>query len=740
MTQLTSRSATLLALAILGIGGLLCQQGLTVDHKTTNKKLAGANATAELNLDTDVEALFKRLEKLPASERRRELTTQHANQSLRTRARQKIAYALARILERTGTAPDLEKACNLYKEASEFDALWERSLLHTSDCANALGNEQLVRSTTETLAAKSTIPKLRAQALYGLAQSYLRTNEPDKAEAEFNRVLKIAPESQFGIGSKYYLGQAQFQRKNDEEGLTLWRQYLAKSPDGRFARDILKILTAGNVVAPLNSAPQLTAADHLLFADVYYANGECAKAIQEWGKAASKPWYKYASALLRAGRKPEAESAFMEGITGHPKEAAVVEAAKTMARIGTKQEAIAVWKTVLENCPDFGDAALFNLATRAPDDQTAQEYYERLLKDFPDSDWGPETAWWLSWNKIKQGQTSAELIEQLANFGVKYEKARAGPRFLYWIGKLEEKQNHKEAAIEAYKHTIAKFAHNYYGYRAQERINALTGKSDRGWATALDKHLAEYPLLASKGGWSWPTPPQLVSYQRIAQEGTATVAYLAEIQQWDECLDLFPKGRLPQFTAICLAKLNRPMEAINTVGRELQGRASKTDPRWRIAYPLLHADTISAEAQAKKVDPFLAQALIREESRYNVMAVSSSNALGLMQLLPGTAMGVAKRLGVKLNGNKDIHKPEYNIKFGIDYIAYTMSRHDGSALFAVASYNGGPNAVASWRKKISTADLDYFVENIPFLETRDYVKKVFGSYWNYEAIYDSSRS
>ena len=122
------------------------------------------------------------------------------------------------------------------------------------------------------------------------------------------------------------------------------------------------------------------------------------------------------------------------------------------------------------------------------------------------------------------------------------------------------------------------------------------------------------------------------------------------------------------------------------------------------------------------------------------MAVSSSNALGLMQLLPGTAMGVAKRLGVKLNGNKDIHKPEYNIKFGIDYIAYTMGRHDGSALFAVASYNGGPNAVASWRKKISTADLDYFVENIPFLETRDYVKKVFGSYWNYEAIYDSTKS
>lgn len=739
MRQISSRAATLILTAI-GVGAMLCQQGKTVDHKTPNKKLLGANTPVELSLDKELESIFKRVDKLSVPERKRELAAQHANQSLSARSREKIAYALARLLEKSGTASELAQAADLYKEASDVDALWERCQLHIADCANTLGNEQLVRSSLEALAAKSANPKIRAQAIYGMAQSYLRGNEPDKAEAEFKRVAKIAPESQFGIGAKYYLGQSEFQRKNDEEGLALWRQYLAKSPDGRFARDIIRTLTAEPLAPPLTSAPALTAADHALFAEAYYANGECAKAIQEWSKAGSKPWYKYANALLRAGRRTEAEAAFMDGITKHPTDAAVVEAAKTMARIGTRQEAIEVWKAVLENCPGFGDAALFNLATRAPDDQTAQEYYERLLKDFPDSDWGPETAWWLSWNKIKNGQGNTDLIEELAGYGAKYEKARAGPRFMYWIGKLEEKQKHKEAAIEAYKKTIAKHGHHYYGWRAQERINELTGKKDRGWGTALDLHLAEYPRLASRGGWSWPEPPQLVSYQRIAQDSSPTVAYLAEIQQWDECLDLFPKGKNPQFIAICLAKLNRPMEAINTVGRELQGRPSKTDLRWRIAYPLLHANTISAEAQLKKVDPFLAQALIREESRYNIQAVSSSNALGLMQLLPGTAMGVAKRLGVKLNGNKDIHKPENNIKFGIDYIAYTMGRHDGSALFAVASYNGGPNAVASWRKKISTADLDAFVENIPFLETRDYVRKVFGSYWNYEAIYDTTKS
>ena len=72
---------------------------------------------------------------------------------------------------------------------------------------------------------------------------------------------------------------------------------------------------------------------------------------------------------------------------------------------------------------------------------------------------------------------------------------------------------------------------------------------------------------------------------------------------------------------------------------------------------------------------------------------------------------------------------------GIDYLSYVLSRHNGNALYAVASYNGGPNAVAHWASKWGAGDTDVFVENIPFTETRDYVKKVFGSYWNYEAIY-----
>ncbi len=106
-----------------------------------------------------------------------------------------------------------------------------------------------------------------------------------------------------------------------------------------------------------------------------------------------------------------------------------------------------------------------------------------------------------------------------------------------------------------------------------------------------------------------------------------------------------------------------------------------------------------------------------------------------MQLLPGTAYGVAKRLGVAVGSQDDFFKPDINIKLGTDYLAYVLGRYNGSALFAVASYNGGPNAVKNWlraHEETGTGDLDYFVENIPVRETRDYVAKssaLIGTTW-----------
>jgi soluble lytic murein transglycosylase-like protein len=263
--------------------------------------------------------------------------------------------------------------------------------------------------------------------------------------------------------------------------------------------------------------------------------------------------------------------------------------------------------------------------------------------------------------------------------------------------------------------------------------------TDSGWTTRA----ARVPPNLK---WQWPAPEEIVEQVQIDKQFGATFSELLKLHQFDECLDILPGTRTVEpenptnslFKAAILAKMHRPLQAINVANKDIEG-SPHLNHRWITSYPLEYATTIAENAKSNAVDPLLVHALIREESRYNADAISRSKAIGLMQLMPGTAQGVAKRLGVTLSSvPKDVFVPETNIKLGTNYLAVTIKRFDGNALLAVASYNGGPNAVKKWfseHQLSGSSDFDVFVENIPYRETRDYVRKVFGSYWTYEEIY-----
>ena len=106
-------------------------------------------------------------------------------------------------------------------------------------------------------------------------------------------------------------------------------------------------------------------------------------------------------------------------------------------------------------------------------------------------------------------------------------------------------------------------------------------------------------------------------------------------------------------------------------------------------------------------------------------------ATGLAQLMPSTAEWVVKQ--VPEAAGRPLTDPDANLRLGAWYLAYTH-KSTGDSMHAVAAYNGGPGAVASWKRKFSP-DPDVFVEQIPYPETRDYVKKVFASAWNYARLY-----
>jgi soluble lytic murein transglycosylase len=292
-----------------------------------------------------------------------------------------------------------------------------------------------------------------------------------------------------------------------------------------------------------------------------------------------------------------------------------------------------------------------------------------------------------------------------------------------------ERLKQVEPAKSTYRQAAQRYPAHYYGNRAAARLAALSGGKDTGWATNPNRAHPD-------ARWTWPDLPDFMDYSAVTAQYGDTVSTLARLRQWDECLQLLPEDSDPILKSWILANLTLPLDAINVASTKLAGEP-KSNGRWEFAYPLLYAAEISTESKHKHLDPMLVHALIREESRYNHLALSRSNAHGLMQLLPGTAYGAAKSIGLSLGGNTDIFKPENNIKLGTQYLSYVARRFNGSALHAVASYNGGPNAVQAWNRS-HPGDTDIFVENVPFQETRDYIRKVFGTYWTYGKIYKAT--
>ena len=106
-----------------------------------------------------------------------------------------------------------------------------------------------------------------------------------------------------------------------------------------------------------------------------------------------------------------------------------------------------------------------------------------------------------------------------------------------------------------------------------------------------------------------------------------------------------------------------------------------------------------------------------------------------MQIMPDTGSWIASKKGVS---NYNLDNPADNISFGTWYLDYTHNRYKDNSMLAVASYNAGPGAVGRWVEERGVGDPDEFVNNIPYEETRDYVSKVLGNYWNYLRLYSPS--
>jgi soluble lytic murein transglycosylase len=156
----------------------------------------------------------------------------------------------------------------------------------------------------------------------------------------------------------------------------------------------------------------------------------------------------------------------------------------------------------------------------------------------------------------------------------------------------------------------------------------------------------------------------------------------------------------------------------------------------RSAFPTAWVDALWRHGQRYDIDPLLALGLMRQESVYRQWALSPVGAIGLMQVMPRTGARVAALMGDPTYSPEQLEDPSTNVRYGVWYLSRLMERFGGAFPLAVASYNGGPHNVGSWLRPWGPdIRVDDYVEQIPYTETRDYVKKVTGYYATYVALY-----
>ena len=307
------------------------------------------------------------------------------------------------------------------------------------------------------------------------------------------------------------------------------------------------------------------------------------------------------------------------------------------------------------------------------------------------------------------------------------------PQALYWMGRAAE-QNQLPEAQEHYTKLCQRHRFTYYCQLARERMKTSpvpdASLEVAGVSSEPLKDGDTAAIEATRVGIA-----QQTAYRRAIE--LKTLGLDADAAQ--EVTVLTDRYSRDPDALVALSTMLNEVGAYHQALRLARARFRDQLERtggtfapslWSVAYPTGLLPTIKLQG-AKGVDPYLIAAIIREESQYDVKAVSRVGAIGLMQVMPATANNVAQRVGLPTVRREDLFDQETNIRIGVRYVEQLMEQFSGNVVYTIASYNAGPLAVGNWIAQYRGQGQDEFVELIPYQETRQYVKRVLRSYREY---------
>jgi len=206
------------------------------------------------------------------------------------------------------------------------------------------------------------------------------------------------------------------------------------------------------------------------------------------------------------------------------------------------------------------------------------------------------------------------------------------------------------------------------------------------------------------------------------------------VREWNYTTNLHQRGGMGERELLAAAQFACDRQLWDRCINTSERTKSETDFSQR--FPMPFRDAVSRRSQDIRLDPAYVYGLIRQESRFIMDARSGVGASGLMQVMPATARWTANKIGLSGFTADQINDRDTNITIGTAYLKLALDDLGGSMAMAAAAYNAGPGRPRTWRGQSGSPSLDaaIWAENVPFNETRDYVKKVLSNTTNYAAI------
>ena len=376
----------------------------------------------------------------------------------------------------------------------------------------------------------------------------------------------------------------------------------------------------------------------------------------------------------------------------------------------------------------------------------ALENYRLAQSGGPKSGIADDALWRAGLASFKLGRPD-EATKDWGRVLAEYPKSQFYEESAFWSGRCWEGKGEKGKAIASYRKVCEEDPFQYYAFKARERITLLD-------TTAKDPPAPLGSDTLTTGEWfaRWGAGGKDLARDSARWEGTLKRPYvlrgIALLEAGflrEGAMELAPLEQEYRTTPYALWQLGKIYEKAGADSRviwcgrrilRLAPPAERPDVTQEVIammYPVRFARTILEQGARWKVDPAFALGIIREESRFRGRDVSRAGARGLMQVMPRTGKVIARQLGIEGFEVGDLFDPYTSLTFGIYYLSSVRQDVGDQRELIAAGYNAGPGAVRLWAAEGGAVpDIPVFIEDIPYLETREYVKTVLGSTWTYE--------